>query len=152
VSTLHVAPADQLDAATLYAILRLRSDVFIVEQECAYADVDGLDLLSSTRHLWLTGDGPRPIAYLRLLAEPDGTTVRIGRVCVSPDARRRGLAAQLMAAALEIVDDHPSVLSAQVYAADLYAAAGFVAEGDEYLEDDIPHVTMRRPGRISDTA
>ncbi len=142
-TTLHVASPDQLDVTTLYAILRLRSEVFVVEQNCPYQDVDGLDLDSTTRHLWLTDDGPEPVAYLRILEEPDGTA-RIGRVCVSPAARRRGLAGALMISALDLIGHRDAVLSAQVYATGLYASAGFEPDGPQFLEDDIPHLPMRR--------
>jgi ElaA protein len=141
VTTLHVARPDELDLSTLYAILRLRSEVFIVEQACPYQDVDGRDLDGATRHLWLTGAGPAPLAYLRILDEAGAA--RIGRVCVSPDARRQGLAGTLLGAALGVIGERESVLDAQAYATDLYTAAGFVADGPEFVEDGIPHVPMR---------
>jgi ElaA protein len=143
VTSLHVVKADQLDIATLYAILRLRSEVFVVEQDCPYQDIDGRDLESATVHVWITVDGPRPLAYLRILEEPDGDA-RIGRVCVSPVARRRGHAGTLMAAALDVIGARESVLDAQSYAIELYANAGFVQDGPEFVEDGIPHVPMRR--------
>ena len=143
VENLHVRTGNQLDATTLYAILMLRSEVFVIEQDCAYQDLDGLDLESTTRHLWLTDGGPRPIAYLRVLEESDGAA-RIGRVCVSASARRRGLAGKLLAAAHDAIGDRDSVLAAQVYAAGLYENAGYIADGAEFLEDGIPHMTMRR--------
>ena len=137
--TPHLVAGDQLTAAQLYALLRLRSDVFIVEQEAPYADVDGLDLLPSTVHLWCSG----PTACLRVLAEPDGTA-RIGRVCVARDARGTGLGAVLMAAAVEHLGNVPMVLDAQTYALPFYEKFGFVVAGETYLEDGIEHVTMRR--------
>lgn len=142
-TTLHRANGPDLTAAELYAILRLRSDVFVVEQECVYADLDGRDLLASTQHLWLA-EGDEVLAYLRILAEPSGG-LRIGRVVTAASARGRGLAGELMAAALDGVDGE-FVLDAQTYAQGLYARYGFVAEGAEFLEDGIPHVTMRRAG------
>jgi ElaA protein len=138
----HVATFAELGADTLYALLRLRSDVFIVEQACAYADIDGRDVESDTRHVWLTSDGTI-VAYLRILAEDDGTA-RIGRVCVARDARRAGHAARLLAAALAVVGDRAAVLDAQTYATKVYEDAGFVRSGPEYVEDGIPHVPMRR--------
>lgn len=137
--TPNLVAGDQLTAAQLYALLRLRSDVFIVEQEAAYADVDGLDLLPTTVHLWTT----EPAACLRLLTDPDGTA-RIGRVCVSREARGTGLGAVLMAAAVEHLGNVPMVLDAQTYALPFYEKFGFVAVGERYLEDGIEHVTMRR--------
>lgn len=140
--TSYLVAGDQLTAAQLYALLRLRSDVFIVEQEAAYADVDGRDLLPGTVHLWWQPDS-EPQAYLRLLTEPDGTA-RIGRVCVARDARGTGLGAVLMAAAVEHLGDVPMVLDAQTYALRFYEKFGFAAVGETYLEDGIEHVTMRR--------
>ena len=145
-TTLHVTSAGDLDVGTLYAILRLRSEVFIVEQDCPYQDVDGRDLEPGARHVWLAGPDTEPVAYLRILDEPGGGT-RIGRVCVSPRARRLGHAGTLLAAALDEVGDRESVLDAQTYALALYEAAGFVPDGAEFMEDGIPHIPMRRPAR-----
>ncbi|WP_326569419.1 GNAT family N-acetyltransferase [Amycolatopsis rhabdoformis] len=136
------ATGPDLTAAQLYAILRLRGEVFVVEQECVYADIDGRDLLPTTRHLWLADPAGGVTAYLRVLADPDGVS-RIGRVVTAASARGQGLAASLMEAALA---DAPGefVLDSQTYAQSLYARFGFVAEGDEFLDDGIPHITMRR--------
>ncbi|MDT8915414.1 GNAT family N-acetyltransferase [Amycolatopsis sp. PS_44_ISF1] len=140
-STLSSAAGPDLTAAQLHAVLRLRCDVFVVEQECAYPDIDGRDLLPGTRHLWI--DGPGGVeAYLRVLTEPGGVS-RIGRVVTAKRARGLGRAGELMAAAL---DGAPGefVLDAQTYAQKLYSRFGFVAEGQEFLDDGIPHITMRR--------
>jgi ElaA protein len=142
-TTLHVARFADLDGATLYALLRLRSSVFVVEQGCAYPDLDGRDLEPDTRHFWLADDDGRPLAYLRLLAEADGS-VRIGRVCTAAEARRDGLARQLVTAALDLIGSVPSTLDAQKYVADFYAELGFIPAGPEYLEDGIAHLPMRR--------
>jgi ElaA protein len=138
---LHVARADELDVATLYRILRLRSEVFVVEQGCPYQDIDDRDLGTGTHHLWLAGPDSALIAYLRIL---DDQPARIGRVCVSPGARRQGHAGTLLQAAVELIGERDSVLDAQAYATDLYVAAGFVQDGPEFMEDGIPHVPMRR--------
>ena len=146
---LHVASFADLDTATLYAILQLRCDVFIVEQDCAYSDVDGRDAEPGTRHLWLAATGvattaPKLVAYLRILDDPDGAA-RIGRVCVARDARRAGHAATLMAAALDLIGaGRDAVLDAQTHATRLYEDAGFVRDGEEFLDDGIMHVPMRR--------
>jgi ElaA protein len=145
-TTLHITSAGDLDVGTLYAILRLRSEVFIVEQDCPYQDVDGRDLETGTRHIWLAAAEAEPVAYLRILDEPDGSA-RIGRVCVSPRARRRGHAGALLAAALGEVGDREAVLDAQTYALALYEAAGFVPDGAEFAEDGIAHLPMRRSPR-----
>src|SRR3954469_11994838 len=92
---LYVARFVDLDAFTLYALLRLRIDVFVVEQNCVYGDLDGRDLEPGTHHMWFAPADERasPQAYLRLLSEMDGT-FRIGRVCANPAARRNGLSGQ----------------------------------------------------------
>jgi ElaA protein len=142
-SRLHIAAFAELDAATLYGLLRLRVDVFVVEQGCPYPELDGRDTEPGTRHLWLTGEsaGP-PVAYLRILEEPGG--VRIGRVVTAGNARGAGLAGRLLDAALETVGDRPARLHAQVHAAGLYERRGFVAEGETFVEDGIAHVPMVR--------
>ena len=140
--TQRVAAFADLDAATLYGLLRLRVDVFVVEQQCPYPELDGRDTEPATRHLWLERDGT-PIAYLRLLAEPGGVA-RIGRVAVAPEARSGGLASRLMTAALAQVGDRECVLDAQSHLVDFYAHHGFTPTGPEFLEDGIPHVPMRR--------
>jgi ElaA protein len=141
--TVHVASFAELDTATLYALLRLRVDVFVVEQRCPYPELDGRDLEPSTLHLWLAQDG-EPVAYLRMLSEPDGTA-RIGRVVVAPRARGARLAGRLMAAALARVGERECVLDAQSPLVDFYTRLGFTPTGPEFLEDGIPHVPMRRP-------
>ncbi|HEX6500840.1 MAG TPA: GNAT family N-acetyltransferase [Micromonosporaceae bacterium] len=140
---LHVARFAELDAATLYALIRLRADVFVVEQKCAYLDLDGRDLEADTRHLWLAGDGEPPAAYLRVLSDHAGRA-RIGRVCVARDQRGRGHARRLMRAALDLIGDRPCDLNAQSYLVDFYAEFGFRVVGPEFLEDDIPHMPMAR--------
>jgi ElaA protein len=138
----RVAGFGELDPATLYALLRLRVDVFVVEQQCPYPELDGRDLEPQTRHLWLERDG-EPVAYLRLLAEPGGEA-RIGRVCVGAKARGSGAARALMSTALELVGDRPCTLDAQSYLVDFYRGFGFRPSGAEYVEDGIPHIPMRR--------
>lgn len=139
-----VSGAD-ITAAQLYGVLRLRVDVFVVEQNCAYPELDGLDLLPSTRHFWLPGEAEDRIAgCLRVLADSGGV-FRIGRVCTARFARGTGAGARLMEAAVAYVGGAESVLGAQTYAADFYARFGYVPEGEEYDDDGIPHITMRRP-------
>lgn len=141
------ATFEELDALTLYGLLRLRVDVFVVEQACRYAELDGRDSDPATVHMWLEGDAPdRPVAYLRVLDEPEGCA-RIGRVAVARDARGAGLAAQLLEAALIRIGDRPCVLDAQSHLVGYYERFGFVATGPEFVEDGIPHVPMRREPR-----
>ena len=145
-SDIKVASGDELNTADAYAILRLRVDVFVVEQECPYPELDGKDLLASTRHFWIEAEDAAEgvLGCLRVLVEPD-VGYRIGRVCTSKKARGSGLAARLMAAALDVIGDAESVLDAQTYATGFYAKFGYLTVGSEYLEDGIPHITMRRP-------
>ncbi len=138
---LRIAAFAELDASTLYALLKLRSNVFVVEQECVYLDLDGRDLEPGTRHLWLTSDG-RIGAYLRVLE--DGDAQRIGRVVTAPEARGAGLAGRLVQEALTIIGARPSVLNAQAHLVDFYSRYGYQRSGPEYLEDGIPHIPMVR--------
>lgn len=142
---LHREWAADLTTERLYALLRLRVAVFVVEQNCPYPELDGRDLDPSTRHLWVASaeDPNLPVAYLRLLEDRDGG-FRIGRVCTVADARGRGLSRRLMAAALAEVGDAPCVLDAQAGVTGLYTGFGFAVTGPEFVEDGIAHVPMRR--------
>ncbi|GAA0231140.1 GNAT family N-acetyltransferase [Saccharothrix sp. NPDC042600] len=141
-ATLRRKWSADLTAAEVYHLLKLRNDVFVVEQNCVYADLDGRDLEPATRHFWLEVDGV-PQAYLRLLEEPGGT-YRIGRVCTARAARGLGFSRRLVEAALVEVGTTECVLDAQTYVADFYASFGFRPEGAEFIEDGIPHLRMRR--------
>ncbi|GLZ31230.1 ElaA protein [Lentzea sp. NBRC 105346] len=142
-ATLRRLWAADLTPAQLYGFLRLRAEVFVVEQNSLYLDLDGRDLEPTTRHFWLETDSPKPVAYLRLLEEPDGS-FRIGRVVTARAARGCGFSRRLVEAALADVGHAPCVLDAQVYVADFYASFGFEPEGNEFIEDGIPHLRMRR--------
>ncbi len=130
-----------LDTTTLYAILKLRGDVFVVEQKCFYADLDGRDTEPGTRHVWLSRRD-EILAYLRIL--DDGDAERIGRVVTAPAARGAGHAQRLMTEALAVIGNRPSVLDAQAHLVRFYTTFGYEQTGPEYLEDGIPHVPMRR--------
>ena len=135
---IHDKAFAELTTKELYDILRLRSEVFVVEQECAYLDPDGRDDEPGTRHVWV---GTPVDAYLRVL--DDGAARRIGRVVTRPSARSVGLAAQLMKHVLAHVAS-PWTLDAQSYLTAWYARFGFVQSGPEFVEDGIPHTPMRR--------
>ena len=135
------AAFDELPARTAYLLWQLRESVFVVEQECPYLDLDGRDFEPGTVHVWAEDDD-RPVAYLRVLADPG--TLRIGRVAVAATHRGRGLAASLMATALELVGARPCRLDAQSYLVGWYRSLGFAPCGEEFLEDGIPHVPMLR--------
>jgi ElaA protein len=136
----------ELDAPTLYRILQLRVDVFVVEQHCAYRELDGRDLEPGARHLWIEADDGAVIAYLRTLDEADGVT-RIGRVVTAPVARRAGLAGRLVDDALADATG-PVVADAQQQLRAWYAARGFAVTGPAFTEDGIPHVPMRREPEV----
>ncbi|CAM05148.1 GNAT family N-acetyltransferase [Saccharopolyspora erythraea] len=145
-TSVHRAYTADLDAEDFYRMLRLRVDVFVVEQECPYPELDGRDLEATTRHFWIDSADGYVLGYLRLLEDPDGT-FRIGRVCTAKSARGLGLARKLMRAAVAEVQREPAVLSAQTYALGFYRSFGFIEDGEEYLEDGIPHIEMRRDPR-----
>lgn len=128
----------------LYELLRLRCDVFVVEQACAYPELDGRDTEAGTMHHWIADrpDADRIAVYLRTLTEPDGST-RIGRVATAPTARGRGLAARLVAHVGDATSG-PIVLDAQSHLVDWYRRLGYEVDGDEFVEDGIAHVPMRR--------
>ena len=136
----------ELDAATLYELLRLRVEVFVVEQACPYRELDGRDLAPETRHFWLAEPAGQVVSTLRLTAEGGGARpeFRISRVCTAPHGRRRGHGARLLRAALNDVGERPCRLNAQTYLTRMYAGHGFAVDGEEFLEDGIPHVPMVR--------
>lgn len=134
-----------LDAATLYDILRLRAEVFVVEQDCTYQDLDGRDLEPGTRHFWVADDAGSVIATLRVLSDGDGG-FWIGRVCTAGAYRGSGLSRLIMEAALDAVGEHRCRLNAQSYLTGMYGKLGFVVTGDEYLDHGIPHRPMERVG------
>ena len=138
---IQVARFAELSPTVLYGILKLRSDVFVVEQECLYSDIDGRDLEPDALHLWSETEGA-VVAYLRVLNGPPAGASRIGRVVTAPSARSQGLGAELMHKALAATMG-PVVLDAQSYLVDWYRALGFQVVGDEFLDDGIPHVPMR---------
>ncbi|HEV2890116.1 MAG TPA: GNAT family N-acetyltransferase [Frankiaceae bacterium] len=123
----------------VYAILRLRIEVFAVEQWCVYQDLDGRDAEPETWHAWVPSEDGEVLSYLRVLGSP-GSEV-IGRVVTAPAARGRGLGAALMREALARTA-RPVRIEAQSYLLDWYGAFGFVPCGREYLEDGIPHTPM----------
>lgn len=130
---------DDLSVAELHDLLALRVRVFVVEQACAYQEIDGLD--PGGEHVWTRGPGGEIAAYLRVLRSSGET--RIGRVLTAPEHRGRGQGAALMRAVLASIDG-PVVLGAQVTARGFYERLDFAVCGPGYDEDGIPHVPMRR--------
>lgn len=137
----------ELSANQLFDVLQLRVDVFVVEQQCAYPELDEYDRRAETRHLSGRNDAGRLIAYVRIL--PPGSAcpdVNFGRFVVRKDARGQGVGHQLLREALkEIQHNWPGSaikISAQDYLQKFYEQYGFVRVSDVYLEDGIPHVEM----------
>jgi ElaA protein len=139
----------ELTTTELYGILKLRTDVFFVEQRVDESELDWRDAEPATVHYWLERDG-EVVACLRVLrddeAEIQDAYRSIGRVVVHAGYRGQGLAQQLMAEAIAEFGEESMLLHAQTYAMPLYARSGFVAVGEEYEEAGIPHTTMFRPG------
>lgn len=139
--SLVAKPFSALTVAELYELLVLRAEVFVVEQACAYLDPDGRDRAAT--HL-LGRRGGELVAYARWF--PEGDRIRLGRIATAGRARGRGLGRALVAAALSrIAADHPGRpvrIHAQSYLRSFYEGFGFVAVGEPFEEDGIPHRAM----------
>lgn len=136
---------EELNVHELFEIYQLRAKVFIVEQNCAYQDVDDKDKLA--RHV-LIKDENHLIAYARIL--PPGLSYSepaIGRVVVDPNYRKKNFGKDLMkyciSKVMQLYNNQDIVISAQMYLLKFYSELGFETEGLEYLEDNIPHIQMR---------
>jgi len=143
---IEILSFNELTPTTLYEILRLRSEVFIVEQTCAYQDVDGKDQQALHVLGWLDDT---LIAYARCF--PPGVyfdDAAIGRVVIKEDFRKNKYGHELMQAAIEATTARFQVetiqISAQTYLIDFYQNLGFQVSGESYLEDNIPHIRMIR--------
>lgn len=134
-----------MEPGLLYDMLALREAIFVVEQNCIYQELDGLDKIAE--HLLLT-QNRSVVACLRVLpADGQEPRVRIGRVAVAPGWRGRGIARVMMCGAIDRIRlDYSSsgiYLDAQTYLQAFYQSLGFRVCGDEFLEDGIPHVPMQ---------
>lgn len=142
-------PFDKLSSRELYAILQLRSEVFVVEQNCAYQDLDDLD--PDCLHFSIWGNQVL-LAYARLL--PPGLdftdSSAIGRVITKASVRGKGVGKDLMLKAIHHCETlwpgSDIKLHAQTYLLQFYRNFGFTGYGEEFLEDGLPHFFMRRPG------
>jgi ElaA protein len=137
---------DDLKPQQLYAILQLRSEIFVVEQQCIYQDMDGTD--AQAWHLVGTQNG-RLLAYARLFApRVKYEEASIGRVITREALRGTGAGHALMREAIaclaKLYGPQPIRISAQAHLQDFYAQHGFKVQGDVYDEDGIPHVQMLR--------
>lgn len=138
---------DELNVGQLYDLLQLRSQVFVVEQNCVFLDIDGLD--RETLHLLGTGEDGALMAYTRLI--PPGVKAPdalIGRVVTSPAARGGGTGRTLMAESVarceQLWPGRAITLHAQAHLERFYASFGFAPVGEPYMEDGIPHIEMRK--------
>ena len=136
----------ELSAAQLYDVLRFRQAIFVVEQACAYPDLDGRD--QHAHHLLLHVDGSLA-GYLRLMPVPDENRVAIGRVAVAVGRRRQGYAQLLMVDALaRCRRQYPGssvTVGAQTYLTAFYANLGFRPTSRPYDDYGIPHIDMALP-------
>jgi ElaA protein len=141
----------ELSTVQLYDLLKLRVDVFVVEQTCYYADLDSLDGCldrhNETQHL-LGYQNDKLIAYLRILAKGQSyeNYISIGRVAIAKEARGFGLGHEMIVEALRLCQQNfprqDIKISAQQHLESYYGSHGFIKASDMYLEDDIPHIAM----------
>lgn len=141
--TLHIKTFKQLTVDELYELLRVRTEVFVVEQDCVYQDMDGDD--KEAIHVWIT-EGDKVVALARVC--PAGVhlpTISIGRVITT--VRGKGYGKQIMLAAIDVAVDHFGATSidieAQEYAKGFYEGVGFKQTSDTFMLDGIPHIKMR---------
>ena len=140
----NIKKFSELENNELYQILELRSEVFVVEQNCAYNDVDNKD--QDAYHLLLE-DNKKIVAGLRILKKGVSyDQISIGRVVVSKTHRGLGIAKEMMLKAIEFIENDLNEkeikISAQAYLIEFYKSIGFVEVSQVYLEDDIPHIDM----------
>lgn len=135
---------NELSTEELYSILQLRTEIFVVEQNCVFQDMDGKD--EDAYHLMCYEDD-RLIAYTRLL--PAGKSYRecsIGRVVTKKTKRGTGIGKELMAISIQycyrLFGKSPIRIGAQLYLEKFYSSFGFKKESDIYIEDGIPHIEM----------
>ena len=141
VPSLHDQPLAAVPPETLYRILQLRSQVFVVEQDCVFLDLDGRDLDAGCRQLWIEDDGGDVVAVARVIDE--GHARHIGRIVTAEAARGEGHAGRLLEHALA-TSEPPWIMEAQARLARWYETFGFAVTGEEYMDDGILHVPMRR--------
>ena len=135
---------NELEGIELYEILKLRSEVFVVEQECCYNDVDGLDI--EAIHMRIISDGTL-VAYLRIIPiHPNYNALSLGRVITSMEHRQEGLGKVLLKNAVEYIvtelKEDVITISAQFRLVKFYSEFGFKEQGEIYLEDGIDHIKM----------
>ncbi|MDU5186779.1 MAG: GNAT family N-acetyltransferase [Finegoldia magna] len=135
-----IKPFDQLTTEELFHIYKLRVDVFVVEQQCPYHEIDDIDLIA--HHIYLQ-QNTNILAYCRLYQQNDA--YHIGRVIASP--KRKGYGTQIMKTAIEFAINNlhadTIIIEAQTYATKFYEKLGFVQTSEPFEEDGIPHIQMK---------
>ena len=134
---------NNLSTNELYRILKIRQEVFIIEQNCNYLDADSFDQVS--QHLTCYKNSEL-IAYMRIVPEGEiYPNISFGRILVKQKFRKIGLGKEIIQRAINVFpEDTTIVMSAQLYLTQLYENFGFKIIGKEYLEDEIPHIKMIR--------
>lgn len=137
---------NELSVLQLYAVLHLRSEVFVVEQNCVYQDIDGKD--TKAMHIIGEYDG-KTVAYARIFKSGDYfDQASIGRVVVDANYRDKKWGHELMREAIAAITKYfgttPITISAQLYLQKFYEQHGFLKTSEMYLEDDIPHIEMKK--------
>lgn len=137
---------NELSTTELYAILQLRAEVFVVEQNCVYQDIDGKDV--KALHVIGESEG-KTVAYARLFQPGDYfEQASVGRVVVAANCRENKWGHDLMRESIAAIEQHfdekQITISAQQYLKKFYESHGFVQTSEMYLEDDIPHIEMKR--------
>jgi ElaA protein len=145
---IRIKKFDSLSLQELHDLLQLRSEVFVVEQDCVYQDIDGKDA-KALHVLGYVQD--KLAAYTRCFAPGDYfAEASIGRVVVSEEFRKSGYGHKIMEASIDAVSQYYNVktmkLSAQTYLTRFYERHGFITTGEPYLEDGIPHIAMIKKG------
>jgi ElaA protein len=140
----QVKKFNELASDEIYKILKLRNEVFIVEQNCAFQDCDDKD--QNSYHLFLE-DNEDIVAYLRILEKGISyNEISIGRVLIQKEYRKKGIAREMMLRAINFIQDNLNEksirISAQSYLVDFYKSLGFKEVSDLYYEDNIPHIEM----------
>ena len=141
-----IKPFKALSVSEMYSFLQLRSQVFVVEQNCVYQDIDGKD--AKALHLIGEYDG-KIVAYCRLFKSGDYfQEASIGRVVIDANYRDKKWGHEMMKQAIAGIETHfketKIIISAQLYLQKFYESHGFVQTSEMYLEDDIPHIEMKR--------
>ncbi|MCT1462835.1 GNAT family N-acetyltransferase [Corynebacterium sanguinis] len=140
-----ISPLAQLTALQIHALFKLRVDVFVVEQQCPFAEIDDIDAHPDTRHLlaWSDEDPAELLGCARVFPTDSGS--RFGRFVVAPAARGTGLGHEIVRTGIAYTQRFSGdlVIEAQSGLVGYYTGFGFVAEGEEFPDAGIPHVMMR---------